>query len=124
MGEDTCIFVNKKDLEKVGYYTAMKITNHLSGRWYHLKDKYFLSEYHDRGFFLPEEILDNIAGKEVIQDYVEIMKNLKGCDCIIQGDYMDFPKDKNQDDYVDLTIMFFELFNKLALESSDKEEGK
>jgi len=113
MGEDTCIYVHKKDLEKVGYFTTEKINNLLKGRWYYFKDKFNLDEYPQAGFFTAQDILSNIAGKKLAEDYVNIIRDLMGCDCIIQGDYSDFPKDKNEDDYIDLTIIFYKLFDEL-----------
>ncbi len=110
MGEDNCIYVNKKDLEKVGHYTAMRINNNFSGRWYYFKEKFFLEEYPEYGFFTAQDILNNIAGKKVKEEFVNIIKDLIGCDCIIQGDYSEFPKDKKEDDYVDLTIIFYTLW--------------
>lgn len=110
MGEDTLIYV-KKNQAKDLYFTAMRIEQNFGNRWYSFKQKFYLNDYPKRGYFIPEEILSAIAGKKVKEIDVSIIKDLIGKDCIIMGDCLDFPKDKNQDDYIQLTIFFYILWS-------------
>lgn len=120
MGEDTCIYVKKNKLKSL-YWTTEKLIN-FGNRWYSFEDKLKLESYpENRNYWTAEEILLEIAGKEIDMIYVEIIKDLVGKKSIIQGDYQDFPNDKNEEDYVDLTILFYKLFNDFAKLQGDEK---
>ncbi len=115
MGEDTCVYVNKKDLKGL-YFTALAISHNFGNRWRWFKEKYDLGEYPNKGYFNPKDILLEIAGKKIKEDHVTIIKDLIDTDCIIQGDYTDFPKGKKEEDYVDLTTIFYYLWDDMENE--------
>lgn len=82
-------------------------------RWYWFEEKFHLDCYPEgQNYWTPEQIIKEIAGKKVSEGFVNIIKDLLNLDCFIQGDYVDFPKEKNEEDYIDLTTIFYELWKK------------
>lgn len=115
MGEGTLIFVRREQAEDL-YFTAEKINCLFGQRWYWFKNKFHLPDnYPERqSYWTPEQILGEIAGKKVSRDCVDIIEDLTGLDCIIQGSYMGFPKEKDtQDDYIELMGVFYRLWENI-----------
>jgi hypothetical protein len=111
MGQDTCIYVHKKDLNKIEFSTVAKIDRFFSGRWNRFQEKFKLG-YSDNYMTLKDFCKHISETDRIKEEFREIFIALRDCDGFIQGDYQEFPKDRIEKDYVDLTIVLYELWNK------------
>jgi hypothetical protein len=130
MGEDTCIYVLKKDIvNKLDYFDLRRLLSDIDefcfgGRWYVFCNIFHLNTTSNKGYYTIQEIINSIAGKKVKEEYVNFIMDLKECDCIIQGDYIDFPKDRNEEDYIDLTILMMNMTSNYFMELKQLLEKK
>lgn len=125
MGENVCIYVKKEQVRDL-FFVAEQITRHLgNSRWYYFKEKFKLGDKYpnEENYWTADQIVCSMLGKEIKEEYVYIMKGLIGKDCIIQGDYENFPKGKNEEDYIDLEMVFYDLWHKEFDSKSTQKTG-
>ncbi len=122
MGQDVQIFVKKKDLCKL-YFVTEDIIHNIPQRWQSFLLQLELGsdndDFAEASYYTAEELLIECAGLKSNKNIIAILRDLVGYECVIKSDYSDFPKDKSDDDYVNLCSAMYDLWVKTYRRSDE-----